>query len=295
MRALLLCAVIASTGCSIFGLGSSGFEFRDPSCSDEVPELARDLTWHLMQDSERGSFDYWPGGSVLIRIEGDYDLSTGDFAWVERAAAESFMHEITVEGFGYADPNGDLDIIGTRTVLDALDIEQQSQFRIERTGCVTENRVRFTNNFVERESVESGIYLPGRYAYTQVTDIDGNPYVVEGERRLDRTFTEELTFAQEGYTLNATREGDLDAGTVSRTYRETFAQGAREGTEDRRLDGSRVVSFTQVTNQGTTVWNYEVDYAGDGSGTVTGAGFSCELTFVRNDCTFDCGGQQGRC
>jgi hypothetical protein len=296
VRWSLVLLVGSASGCIFEGWGDPAFTLSTPTCSAEVPDLARDLTYHLLQGEAAGTFAYFPGGSQLIRIQGTYDLASGDFAWVETGNGQSWIDEIAVEGFGYANRNGDLDIVGTRRLLDVLGVQDTQQFRIERRGCATENRLRFRSGGIERESVETGIYLPGRYAYTQRTDLGNGVYEVTGERTVDRTFTEDIRLDQEGYTLRATRVGDLGEGTNTRTFAESFQQGAtREGTESRFTDGGRQVNFSQTTNQGTTVWSYTVDYAGNGAGTVTGAGLSCTLSFERGQCTYDCGGQRGAC
>lgn len=294
MRWLWLVALGSTTACDV--LSSSAFTLNDPSCNAPVAELSRDLTWHLLQDSVDGAFDYFPGGSVLMRVAGTYDPVSGDFAWTETANGDSFLDEVTVEGYGYANRNGDLDVIGTRRTLDELGVEDTRQFRIERAGCGTTNRVRYSVSGIEREIVETGVYLPDRYGYNSEIDLGNGTYEISGERLLDLTFSEELAADQEGYTMRGTRTGDLLAGTSLRTYAETFESGAtREGTEARENDGSRQVDFTQVTSSGTTTWSYRVDYAGNGDGTVTGQGFSCTLLFEQGRCTYDCSGQRGNC
>lgn len=291
---LALAAVLFSaTACE---LESDRFVFTDPSCGEQVPELARSLTYHLVQTGDDGTFDYAPVGSVISNVAGSYDLLTGDFSWTETGTEHSWIEEVAVEGYGYAQRNGDLDLIGTRSTTDILDVVEEQQFRIERTGCFTNNRVRTGFSSIVRETVEAGVFSNTSYAYSRQTDIDGSIYYVDGELFLDRDFVEEIAFEQDEYSLVAEVTGNRNLGTRSRTYAEVYSDGStRDGVEERATDGSRTVDFTQVTNQGTTRWEYEVDYAGNGAGIVSGQGFTCDLTFRNGQCSYDCGSSQGAC
>ncbi|TVQ90991.1 MAG: hypothetical protein EA397_10880 [Deltaproteobacteria bacterium] len=296
MRGSWMVLMLFATACGedLFG---GMFSLRDPSCGRHVPELARGLTFHLLQNSDYGVFEYQPEGASLVRIEGEYDFETGDFSWVETGSATSWIRRVEVEGYGYAAQNGDLDIIGERILTDELDEVEHQQFRIEREGCGVERRVRLGSGAFAREMVETGVFRTEGYTYNQETDLGDAIYKVSGTRLADQTFTEELELEQGDYVLDATRTGSVADGTSVRTFSETFEGGAtRSGTNTFSTDGSSSFSFTQTTSAGTTVWDYTVDYEGNGSGTVTGSNLECDLTFEQGNCTYLCsGGQRGAC
>lgn len=284
----------------VAGCGSSGFEIRDPSCDVDVTRFTRDVTFHVLQGDGSGAFDYPTGLGVIGSVAGSYDPVSGDFSWSEAGAEGSTLASASVTGYGYAQENGDLDVIGTRVTTDILEVEQETQFRVERTGCTTRNQIRSFTNGIPQETVEDGEFTEAAYTYVQVTVIDGADYVTEGERDDQGGFAESIRYKSDSYELEASRTGNLWQGESSREYAETYqTQGGtaeRNGTEDRRRDGSRSVRFTQQTRQGNTEWAYDLDYEGNGGGTVSGQGFECRLTFTSNRCTYDCGGgQRGNC
>lgn len=296
MRISWLPLLLLAGGCDL-DLFADGFRLRDPACGHHVPELARGLTFHLLQ-SEEGVFDYQPDGATLINISGEYDFDSGDFSWVEMGSAASWVKTIAVEGYGYASQDGDLDIIGDRLITDELEAVERQQFRIERVGCGVERRVRFGAGSFAREMVETGVFRETGYTYTQTRDLGDGTSEVRGTRLADQSYTEEISLDQDdGYTLSATREGSRADGTSTRTFSEVFASGVtRSGTNSVTTDGTRSFDYTQTGAQGSTNWQFTIDYEGNGAGTVTGSGLNCQLTFELGNCTYVCdGGQRGAC
>jgi hypothetical protein len=298
MRPLLVPALLALAACG----GDARFAIRDQSCSADVVPLARDLTTHLVNGEGDGTFDYDPDSSVIAQVTGSYDLVTGDFSWTETGTDESWVDSIEMrDAWGYANTNGDLDVVGTLVVMDVLGVEDVRQVRIERVGCQQTRRVRFTSGgTIERESVEEGTFSDDAYIYTIETDYDGTTYEVDGTRQVDGTWVEGHTYLAENYRYRDERVGDLNAGTSTSVYSEVFSvrggETRREGTVERATDGSETRRFTQISPDGTSEWEYTTDYGGNGSGTVSGPGYTCTLQFVDDRCTFDCGnGQRGNC
>jgi hypothetical protein len=288
--------IMALVACDGGLFGPAGFRVRQATCSSDVADLSRDLTFHLQQGDSSGAFDYRVLTATIGRVSGEYDFETGDFAWTETGTEVSWVDRIDVAGYGYASTNGDLDIMGTRVVVDVLGREDHQQFRVERNGCRTLNRTRRRFGMISRETIEEGLFLLDRYTYTATTDIDGSVREVVGELFPDRTFVEQISFYQENYSIEAEREGSHLLGTSTRTFSEVFdATTSRVGTESMGPDGGREVTYTQTAPSGTTVWTYKIDYAGDGRGTMTGSDFTCSLRFEKGECTYDCDGDQGRC
>lgn len=295
MRTFVTAALLSGlAGCG------SGFDVRNPTCDAEFLPLSQSLTYHLMQGPGDGSFGYVPGGAKLAAINGSYDLVTGDFEWNEVGTDESWIEVSRVTGYGYANENGDLDIIGEREVEDLLGDITTQQFRTKRIGCQVESRLRYFADLEERERVQLGTFEGTAYTFTSETDIQGDLYEIEGTRWTDTSYEQSFSYVTDSQEYTGTEEGVLQDGTSNTTYEQIFEtnQGAvtRNGTVVTNTDGSSARQYTQTSGGNVTVWDYDLDYGGDGSGTVTGDGFECTLTFTDGDCRYRCpSGQQGNC
>src|SRR5689334_12348763 len=92
------------SGCTV------GFALdEDPTCAEDPYDWGGWLTTHLVHGKKDGTFDYDPAGPLLDRVEGSYDLETGDFSWVASYPTGSRRTSDDVEGFGTAWTDGDLD------------------------------------------------------------------------------------------------------------------------------------------------------------------------------------------
>jgi len=294
MRAGLLSAVLALTACGGDYLGRA-------SCEAPVQQLTPDLTAHIAAGDGEGSFAYDPTGSLVGTIDGSYDTVTGDFSWMEIGGPESWIAEAQVEGFGYAAPNGDLDVVGERVITDVLDVEIRQQFRIERIGCQVERRIRDWSTGGEREQVETGSYAGSTYTYTRDVITGESTLTSEGSRDTLLDFTESTTRTAGEGTYQAETTGNWGDNTAATEFTQTVESRngtiQRDGSSERFSDGSRSVTYTDVYANGAQyTWSYDLDYAGNGTGTVdTGQGV-CTLTFTNNQCRYTCpGGQQGNC
>ena len=287
---LLIVAATLAAAC-----GSSGFDIRKPSCDADVATLSRGLTLHLVNGNGDGSFSYAPTGTKLAAISGSYDLGTGDFSWTETGGRDSYIDDIEVEGFGYADENGDLDIIGTRTRTDVKGETDEVQFRTERIGCSVRNRLRYTVDREERELDERGTYLAGVYEYSSAVPVDGAPYETDGQRYIDGTYSETISYDTPGYRRSAERSGDVTTDTSTLTYDdviETDSNGTlrRTGTDESFTDGSIARAYTLEYPDRTIEWDYRYDYDGNGGGTILINGTTeCSVTFTEFSCRYDCG------
>ncbi|MFK7931555.1 MAG: hypothetical protein AB8H79_25470, partial [Myxococcota bacterium] len=212
----------------------------------------------------------------------------------------SWLVQSDSEGYGYANPNGDLDIIGESSAEDILGVTTNSQFRIERIGCQKESSYRYFSDLVGRERTETGTYSGTQYDYTQVTDIDGFDYTVTGSRWTDTSYEQAYSYDADTQTYTGTETGSVEDRTSSREYTQTFStrngEVKRVGTIVTGPDGSSERSYVQTSQNQSTEWTYTLDYAGNGSGTVSGDGFTCDLTYQNDNCTYRCpSGQTGNC
>lgn len=271
------------TGC----LGGERFSVSDPSCETGYLEWAGGLTHHLVEGRPDGTFDYDPAGLVESRIVGAYDLSSGDFEYDVEYHPDHYRAGTTVEGYGYAATNGDLDVEYTLTTTDVLGAGWSIDVRDKRVGCEVARRVDYSNATVWHE----GEFFADRYEYTDSEEVDGAPWVVHGVSYPDGSWVEELDYLGPSETYRFDQEGTgdgysrrdwtlVDNATIYSGYTEYFLEGGRHVHYD--VDG--------------VTWDYTVDYEGDGSGTLTGSGYDCDLTFTDGDCAYDCAsGQSGSC
>jgi hypothetical protein len=292
---LLLAGALLLTGCT-----SSGFALRKASCDVDVAGLDRDLTYHLLQGDGSGTFDYDPAGDALDGVQGSYDLAGGDFAWTETGSAESYVDAVEVTGFGYANTNGDLDIIGTREATDVLGTVRESQFRIERVGCEVEKRARYVAGGEDRERVEQGTYTSGGYEYSSTVGINGYAYTIEGERSSDGTYTEVIRYNAPDYQRDAEQFGDRYEDTYTFSYEDSYVSDSvgpvtRTGTDVHFTNGTQDREIVVEYSGGRQEWTYRIDYAGDGSGKLVINGTTCTLTYTAFQCQYTCNGQRRDC
>ena len=289
------------TGVVIAGCGSDGFKIRKASCDNKFFDWAPGLTHHILQGDGDGDFDYDPTGDALARVWGSYDLNTGDFSWEVATAQNHYLRSRVIEGYGYADMNGDLDIVGTTVTTDVLDDSWESQFRIQRNGCEMDERIRFESDGETYEQVETGTFGSEGYEYTQSTDYEDYIRTVTGELRPDLSYSETAEVSVSGYSRIAEIEGSHATGESREDFVTEDSQGdapySLDGFIDRFIDGGRHVAY-DVSSPGTDTgtWDYEIDYEGNGSGTYSEPSFSCDLTFTNFECSYDCGGSStGNC
>lgn len=295
---LLLVAATVTVGCS----SSAGFDLRKESCDADVTALSRGLTHHIVSGDGSGAFDYVPDGNSRVRIDGSYDLASGDFAWTETGSATSYVDRVAVTGFGYANENGDLDIIGTRSETDVNGAVEETQFRTERTGCAVRTRVRSTVDGVERERDERGTFADGRYDYSSTVGIDGYAYSTDGTRFLDGSYNETVSYESPDFERNAERSGNLFDDTQTLQYDDVIQTQSlgtmlQVGTDITSTDGSVERTFTRDYADRFEEWSYALDYNGNGSGQVTVNGSTvCSLTYTAFQCRYDCGSSgRGEC
>lgn len=278
-----------------------GEYLKNVACEAPVTLLTPDLTTHVASGPGDGTFAYDPDGELVATVTGDYDLVSGDFTWTELAANGSWYQRAEVSGYGYANRNGNLDVIGDRLVIDSLDLERREQFRVRRIGCSMERRLRQWTTSGERESVELGTYAGTSYDY-EIERIGGaSTRFTEGSRDTALDFTETITEERPGYSFEGERTGNLGDGEWVLESEESIS--TRQGTvlqtttRERARDGSQVVEMTQTFANGTRiVYSYELDYGGNGDGTLTGPGLSCSLTFTGGECRYACpNGDRGLC
>jgi len=297
MKYLWLFGLVGVVGCD----SSPSFKIKNASCDVDFTEWYPDLTFHVLQGGADGVFDYEPGGSALNGIVGSYDLTNGDFSWDETYNENHYLEGKSVTGYGYANVNGDLDIVGTESYADVAGAKWEIQFRMNRVGCEVDNRRQYYNNGTLLERVETGSFESGQYSYVRSTDQGGYATTEEGyiNENLDYSNTESTKTS--GYAYYATTTGNLATGdSVESFLQESDGNGSDvefEGTISRGFDGGRAVKYdVRRPGENTGIWDYELDYFGTGSGTYSSGNLTCDIEYDRGQCTYDCGGgNSGSC
>lgn len=295
---------VVSVSALLVGLSAcgSGEFLKDPACAAPVTLLSQDLTNHLVNGVDNGTFVYAPAGGLVTTVTGSYDAQSGDFSWTELGAADAWFERAEVSGYGYADRSGDLDIVGERIVTDIRQLELREQFRISRVGCAMEKRIREWTASGEREDVETGIYLADSYRYEIERFGGSTERLIEGSRDTAGDYTETITEERSGYSLSGERTGNLGNGTWVLDSEESYltrqGQVERSSVRERFPDGSRQVRYDEAYRDGSVVtYDYEIDYYGNGEGTISSnGGLSCSMTFTAGQCRYSCNsGQRGTC
>jgi len=279
---MLLAAPLLLAGCS-----SEGFYVRGESCNTKYLKWGGGLTYHLLQGKSDGTFDYDPKGAVMTRLVGSYDLHTGDFSWNTEFNPDHWRTARTVEGYGYAYTNGDLDIEYTITTTDINAVDYEAAVREKRVGCTVNRRTSYEFG----EVFHHGTWFDKEYQYTDEDEYQGSPWIVEGVLRDDYTWTESLDFSGSGLTYDYEENGDED-GYARRDWTQVSSGSTFDGYTETFLDGGE---HTYYTVNGSGTWDYTVDYNGNGSGTYSEPGLDCDLTFTEGNCTYNCGGDTGSC
>ncbi len=205
MNRLCLVATIGllSSACTV-----ERFRIANRTCGDNFTKWSGGLTYHLLQGEQmQGTWSYDPAGDAIESNTGVYDFATGDFVWDLDYASSSWADDGDVEGYGYANSNGDLDIQYTYAITDNDEFERAVSIREERVGCDTTWRItdnRGQNTFLYGE-YDNGVF-------TYDLDVGDNDLDIEGTWRDDGTWTHTVDTAR---GLEAVTEGALDGSSVT--------------------------------------------------------------------------------
>lgn len=279
--------LVLLSACGMFA-SEPKFELEPQLACTEDMLFDADLTSHLVEGPGDGTFDYDPTGEFATRIDGSYDLSTGDFVYETEYDADAWMKKAEVEGYGFAKENGDLDVRYTSVRTDVHDEATTLEVRLEREAC--HQTVRYFDADSGVEVVEEGDYTAEGYVYTRNTPVDGeDDQVVEGVLHEDLTWEDALEWSTDDLDYAFEREGDADGYSIS-SWEQHEADWDYEGTTENFLDGSRREHMEGDGADGSSfVQDWEVDFDGNGDGTYEAGDVECDLEFDEWACTYDCG------
>lgn len=263
-----------------------GFELDDKAltCAADPYDWGAGLTTHLVNGEKDGTFDYDPDDGQVARVDGSYDLASGDFAWTATFVADSWRTTDEVDGFGSASVNGDLDVAFTLVSETGEGPAQSYDVRDVHLGCDLSRTIEDAAGGVR---VYDGVFTGGGLDYVH-TYVESDVLLeAVGRSESDGSFVETVDLAEEGIEWTSTETGDTD-GVVIREYDRTFPELEVHGSWTRHPDGTlEVESVYNPADTPVETWTYTVDAAGDGDGKLKVApdATRCDLVFVAWDCT----------
>jgi hypothetical protein len=285
----------------MIGLGTGcGYKFqldKKLTCDVDYVDWYGGLTRHLSSSSGNGEFDYYPTSLLELRTVGAYELGSGDLAWVTDYVSDYVVVSDSVVGSGYAWEDGDLDV--------RLDVErtwlggavESTRIYERRFGCENAVRVVTPDDDESLLELEVGTIEEDVYSYTREFYEDDKDLVVAGEMRSDGSWTEKLIPYQNGtLSLDWTDEGTAD-GSVTRTFLEVWAGSGlqKEGSWERSPSGVSHWKWTATELGNEWIFDYEVDFFGEGEGTVEVNDETCSVTVSAGECSYTCDGDATPC
>ena len=269
-----------------------------PSCG---PDLQRDaeLSFHMTQgqcDATLCSFDYDPVEEEITRINGEFDIQSGDFWWSVEYHPDHWRVSTGVSG--HADfVDGDESSTFDRRTLDIAGVLSRESVTVDRVGC---------NLTVERlpEGMNSPLVLSGKFIDAEFEYQEdqlpprhwGGDFVVTagGTRThnvLDETVSVSASPTQDpywsAYSHNRYINRANDQNLVEFNQSNPFTGASRWGYCVETLAG---VSTCDVELESDS-WGFayfKVDYFGDGGGIYESEDDWCEVSFVAGDCSMVC-------
>ena len=281
--AMIVACAALTTGCG------KVYKLKDKklTCSENLHTWAGGLVTHANQGKGDGSFDYEPLDPRIDRVAGAYDLNTGDFFWDEEFVEDFYVTANKIDGYGTIWNDGDLDL--EYDVVAELRNESEHEYRVreQRLGCDMERWIeQDIAGQPDPTEVWAGTFADGGFDYVHRFGHYGLVMEAEGRTEDDFSYEERLSYDDDGNEIDWYEEGDGE-GTVRREFEERVG-GELTGYWERDAEGDFDVSYDYAplgsVNQ---EWEYELDYEGDGSGSLRIGGISCDLDFDAYECTLD--------
>jgi hypothetical protein len=280
---------LALIGCNVWFDGA-------PTCEYDVYDWSDDVTAHILAGDGSGSFSYDPADDPRTRIDGDYDPSTGDFAWKASYDDDYWLSSARVEGYGTAYHNGNLDVLFETVTTDVLDQQSSTWTRMHRRGCQM-SMSWWADGAEDDALVASGAYEDDD-AFQWVMDYAG--YDWRGSWRRNQSRTEVIDADDGSYFVSTVTQADglVLSDLEVDCYDGYFCEGATElsfsGTE---LGEVEVFDGNGGDRVATVSWSFQYD--GDGEQTIAydgGDTVTCTYQVDGDDCSYDCDdGSGGSC
>lgn len=286
-------ALIFLPGCSLLSSGS--YLDRELACESNPHDWWGTATRYVEQGNGEGGFDLDPPAEQYIsRVQGKYDLDSGDLAFSREYSEDHYFLQEVGRGYGIVARNGDLDVIYKVEHQDVLGEVWTTEFHEVREGCygtVTElysdvDGDEFLQEYRFASDEEVKVHF--------VTVIGGEEETTDGSDFADGSGTRLRTYDSDGYgytwdtTLNAS--GGYSAGWDYSDYDRDYVY---EGQDEGRVNGSRIRDYTIIDADGgdeLASWHEERGYDGSGEAQITyDSGVVCEYDYSDwNNCSCSC-------
>lgn len=263
-----------------------GFELDESSltCADDPYAWGGGLTTHLVNGKKKGMFDYDPEDPQIERVEGSYDLTSGDFAWTATFVSDSWRTTDEVVGFGTVWVDGDLDTESTWISETGDGPVVSYDLRDVRLGCDVNRTIDGGAGGIR---VYEGVFGGGALDYVHTYGESGFVLEADGRWDADGSFFESVDHAEDGIVWTSTETGST-SGVVSREYTRSFPDLEISGSWTRDTDGTlEVETIYDPADDPSETWTYTLDASGNGDGKlkIGPAAKRCDLVFADGACT----------
>ena len=254
------------------------------ACANPLVERSYDLALKVDNGVGDGLFDYdVVGWTLLDHTNGQYDLKTGEFFWLNEFADGAIRRSEYAEGTGLIERNGDLDLSYALTATYTDETQAAFTVRHTRTGCSEVLRIE---NAADANDVElSDLTWSGGGLDWARNFVEG-PSAVQaiGRMESDRSWQEYVDYSKGGVKVFWLTDGDGDGHQV-RTFDDDDGFSKLEGSWERWYDGSVAMNFTRnnaaISKQ---TWDFSVDPTGSGGGSWSTNDNSCDINFNNGNC-----------
>lgn len=282
---------------------------EDLACAYD-PHSWWDNPFHsLLMADDDGHFDFDPVGDAVVRRVGDYDFSTGDFAYTSTYADQHPYVAVEGHGYGTIYDDGDLDLVVKNVFTDVLGATWADQVRTKRDGCVgtvrnSELDVDAPVDAQPEPWADSLTWSVTIASDTQVdlhmeTEEEYGLYVVDTTATPDVASQGTVDYADGGYVAESTWLYDGTGTSTWAQYGAAFGDDADfVGADTFYFDGSTLRDYdayaagTQdVEAQIELLYLYDGSATGTYTGYYNGSPFTCDVTITEGgeSCTMDCG------
>ena len=265
---------------------------RKMTCAEPYLIWGGGLVAHVDAGKGNGTFSYDPADNLIEWVEGAYDLKTGDFAYYNDYAPDSYRAKDEIDGYGTIWRDGDIDVIYDVEAI--TDEEDTFQYRVreQRLGCEMERWVELTDLVVDEDApipteVWTGEFTEGVYQYVHRFGLYGMVMEAEGETQPDGTYTESLRFEDAGgASIVWDESGDGDGG-VRREFDEQVGSSL-EGYWEREKNGDLTVEYLfEPVAAPQQAWDYVVNERGNGGGSLEIGTNRCDIALDLWDCVLE--------
>ena len=288
MRTLIMLPFVSVVACG----GTFEIDTKQQTCSEDIFSWSGGLTRHVLQGDGTGVFDYDPATPGHLRVEGSNDFETGAFNYV-LTWEEGFVRSVErFEGQGMLWLDGDMDIEYSHTIERTDGSSEVLTVREQRFGCEVS---------VQRISESGTSYMYGTYDANGLQvqreyPVGANLIVTTGRQNKDGSYEERVQdFEGDRYKLNYSETGTT-SGDAARSFVDVFEDVSIEGEWTRGAAGT--TSYTYAVSGGgyDESWDFVLDLAGTGVGTVDIGGTVCDLEVEAFACERKrCGELRGSC